>query len=193
MSGEDTAVKVGTRRRRLAIIGGGSSGLICLKQGLDLLADWEIVCFEKSDRITGCWGNPYPGFVSTSTKYTTQFACFPQFDPSVKPDAGESRSEFFRDDQYGQYLEAFAAKFSLHRNISLHSHVESLHRGTAGAGWDLTITCSKDGRSKTTTEHYDHVILCSGLAAKPKPLACEPEKLCKKNTAMRPLRQRARH
>ena len=177
MSGEDTAVKVGTRRRRLAIIGGGSSGLICLKQGLDLLADWEIVCFEKSDRITGCWGNPYPGFVSTSTKYTTQFACFPQFDPSVKPDAGESRSEFFRDDQYGQYLEAFAARFSLHRNISLHSHVESLHRGTAGAGWDLTITCSKDGRSKTTTEHFDHVILCSGLAAKPKPLDCDIESL----------------
>ena len=134
MSAGDAVVKEDTSRRRLAIIGGGSSGLICLKHGLDVLADWEIVCFEKSDRITGCWGNPYPGFVSTSTKYTTQFACFPQYDASVKLDAGESRSEFFRDDQYGQYLEAFAEKFSLRRHIALHSHVESLRRGTAGTG-----------------------------------------------------------
>ncbi len=177
MSAEDAVEKEVTSRRRLAIIGGGSSGLICLKNGLDVLSDWEIVCFEKSDRIIGCWGNPYPGFVSTSTKYTTQFACFPQYDASVKLDAGESRSEFFRDDQYGQYLEAFAERFSLRRHIALHSHVESLRRGTAGTGWDLTITCSKDGRSKTTTEHFDNVILCSGLAAEPKPLECEIDHL----------------
>jgi len=177
VSGEDPLTKVVTRRRRLAIIGGGSSGLICLKNGLDLLADWDIVCFEKSDRVTGCWGNPYPGFVSTSTKYTTQFACFPQFDASVKSDGGRSRNEFFRDAEYGQYLEGFADKFSLHRKIELRSQVDSLCRDTASGGWDLTITRTADGGSKTTTEHFDSVILCSGLAAEPKPLDCDIERL----------------
>ena len=155
MSGADPVIKGVPCRRRLAIIGGGSSGLICLKNSLDLLADWDIVCFEKSDRVTGCWGNPYPGFVSTSTKYTTQFACFPQFDASVNSDGGSSRSEFFRDAEYGQYLEGFADKFSLHRNIELQSEVDSLCRATAGTGWDLTITRTTDGRSKTNMEHLN--------------------------------------
>ncbi len=61
-------------RPRLAIIGGGSSGLISLKYALDHLPTWEIACFEQSDQYVGCWGRPYPGFVSTSTRYTTQFA-----------------------------------------------------------------------------------------------------------------------
>ena len=177
MTGEDAAMKVVTSRRRLAIIGGGSSGLICLKIGLDFLDDWEIVCFEKSDRITGCWGNPYPGFVSTTTKYTTQFACFPKFDASVKSDGGRSRSEFFRDDEYGQYLEGFVEEFSLHRNIALHCNIDSLRRSTGGGGWDLTITCTKDDRSKTTTEHFDSVILCSGVTADPKRLDCDIKSL----------------
>jgi hypothetical protein len=177
VNGEDPLIKVVTPRPRLAIIGGGSSGLICLKNGLDLLADWDIVCFEKSDRVTGCWGNPYPGFVSTSTKYSTQFACFPQFDATIKSDGGRSRNEFFRDDEYGQYLEGFAAKFSLHRNVALHSQVDSLCRDKTGAGWELTVTRTTDGRSTTTREHFNSVILCSGLAAEPKPLDCDIERL----------------
>ena len=177
MSGEDSVTKVSTRRRRLAIIGGGSSGLICLKNGLDLIADWDIVCFEKSDQVTGCWGNPYPGFVSTSTKYTTQFACFPQFDAAIKSDGGRSRDEFFRDDEYGQYLERFSKEFSLHRKIELHSQVDNLCRDTARGGWKLTITCSQESRSKTTTDHFDSVIICSGLAAEPKPLDCDIKRL----------------
>ncbi|MBT7253973.1 MAG: NAD(P)-binding domain-containing protein, partial [Planctomycetaceae bacterium] len=177
MSGEDPSIKAVMSRPRLAIIGGGSSGLICLKNAIDSLTDWDIVCFEKSDQITGCWGDPYPGFVSTSTKYSTQFACFPLFDASVKSDGGRSRNEFFRDDEYGQYLEGFAAKFSLHSNVALHSQVDSILRNTTGAGWDLTITRTIDGRPKTRTEYFDSVILCSGLAAEPKMLDCDIERL----------------
>ena len=51
--------------RRLAIIGAGSSGLITLKHARDALPGWEVVCFEKSNRVHGVWGHPYRGFVST--------------------------------------------------------------------------------------------------------------------------------
>jgi cation diffusion facilitator CzcD-associated flavoprotein CzcO len=161
---------VTTKRRRLAIIGGGSSGLICLKYALDLLPDWDIVCFEKSDNITGCWGNPYPGFVSTSTKYTTQFSCFPKFDASVQPDHGESRSEFFCDGQYGAYLEEFAEAFKLLRHIALQTHMTALRRGKANVGWELSISCTASEQKETTTERFDHVIVCTGLSAEPKPI-----------------------
>ena len=100
-----------SNRKRLAIIGCGSSGLITLKYALEFLPEWEVICFEQSDSITGCWGNPYPGFVSTSTKYTTQFACFPICGATMSAEGAQSREEFFQNDEYGQYLTAFARQF----------------------------------------------------------------------------------
>ena len=154
-------------KKRLAIIGCGSSGLITLKMATDFLPDWEIVCFEKTDSIVGCWGNPHPDFVSTSTKFTTQFACFPKFDANVVDDAGRSRSEFFQNDQYGQYLESFADHFNLREHISLGTFVEQLtHEGDA---WSLTV----DGEAK----RYDAVVVCTGLAAKAKSIDCDVTQL----------------
>ena len=149
-------------RKRLAIVGGGSSGLVTLKLALDALPEWKIVCFEKSDRITGCWGRPYPGFVSTSTKYTTQFASFPLFDATVNPDGGVSREEFFREDEYGQYLERFAEKFGLREHIELNTTVDLVQQNVSGAGWELMISPGN------RVEYFDAVVLCTGLAAQPK-------------------------
>jgi len=177
VTGECSAPRTTVNRRRLAIIGGGSSGLICLKYALDMLTDWDVVCIEKSDRITGCWGNPYPGFVSTSTKYTTQFACDPVFKATVKSDDGQSRAEFFRNDEYGRYLERFAETFSLHDNIELECRVDGIRRGAAGTGWDVSFTRLKDHRPATTTEHFDCVVLCTGLAAASIQIDCDIELL----------------
>ena len=90
--------------KRLAIIGAGSAGLITLHNALRRLPDWEIQAFEKGDNVRGAWGNPYPGFISTSTKYTTQFSAFRKYDCT----AGENYEDFFRDDEYGNYLDEFA-------------------------------------------------------------------------------------
>lgn len=153
-------------QRRLAIIGGGSSGLIVLKTALAELADWDIVCFEKSHQVTGCWGNPYSGFVSTSTKYTTQFACFPEQDAEVKPDSGQSRAEFYRNGEFGEYLIRFADHFRLHPHIKLQYQVERITRTTDGRGWSVTYQPSGPSTpSATTTERFDAVVVCTGLAA----------------------------
>jgi hypothetical protein len=151
--------------KRLAIIGCGSSGLICLKTALAELPGWEVVCFERSGQITGCWGNPYPGFVSTSTKYTTQFACFPEQDASVEQDAGKSRSEFYRDGEYGEYLSRFAEAFQLRPHIKLRRQVERLARAADFAGWSLTYR-STETLDPAVTEQFDAVIICTGLAAR---------------------------
>jgi len=177
VTGGSPASRTTGNRRSLAIIGGGSSGLICLKYALDMLTGWDVVCLEKSDRITGCWGNPYPGFVSTSTRYTTQFACYPVFEATVNPDGGKSRAEFFRNGEYGQYLEQFAETFSLHDNIELECRVDGIRRSADGNGWDLSVTRLNGDGPATTTGHFDCVVICTGLAAAPKQIDCDVELL----------------
>jgi len=156
-----------SNRKRLAIIGCGSSGLITLKYALEFLPAWEVICLEQSDSITGCWGNPYPGFVSTSTKYTTQFACFPICDATINADGGKSREEFFREDEYGQYLNDFAKEFGLREHIVLNTRAENLRRSSSNQ-WtmDLKGACESE-------ERFDAVVICTGLAAKPKPIECD--------------------
>ena len=163
-----------SRKKRLAIIGGGSSGLICLKYALDLLPEWDIQCFEQSNRITGAWGNPYPGFVSTSTKYTTQFACYPVFDANVHPDGGASRSEFFRGAEYGEYLTQFEEHWSLKQHIRLECRVENLCRAESGSGWNVTL---RPTGMQPAEEYFDAVVVCTGLAAKPTPIECDVKML----------------
>ena len=103
-----------SNKKRVAIVGGGSSGLISLRHMVEMLPDWDVTCFEQSGTILGCWGRPYSGFVSTSTKYTTQFSTFAPFDAFCHDDGGASRSEFFREGEDGDYLQSFAVHFGLH-------------------------------------------------------------------------------
>lgn len=176
----------GEPRRRLAIVGGGSSGLICLKYALELLPDWEVRCFEQSGSITGAWGNPYPRFVSTSTKYTTQFACYPVYDANVRPDGGASRSEFFREGEYGGYLTDFAHQAGLVEHVTLHCRVAKIERAADRQGWQLTLQTSDDQAAlpasppanvTTRVEPFDAIVLCTGLAAERKQLECDRPQL----------------
>ena len=174
MTGEAIFPTITTKR--LAIIGCGSSGLVCLKYALDELSEWEITAFEKSDSITGCWGNPPDGFVSTSTKYTTQFACFPEFDASVCSKIDESKrssrfQEFFCNCEYGQYLERFAARFDLTKYVERNVNVNSLIQ--TETGWELTLEIANE----ITKREFDAVVICTGLADRAKPLTCDIETL----------------
>lgn len=158
------------RQKRLAIIGGGSSGLICLKYALDELPDWEVMCFEKTSEVTGCWGRPPPGFVSTSTKYTTQFACYQQYDatvanPADTHDPSSQNSEFFKDDQYGKYLESFVDAFQLEDHIVRNCGITSVARRGDG-DWDLTL--ARNGAE--SIQRFSGVVVCTGLADQPRPL-----------------------
>jgi len=165
------------RQQRLAIIGCGSSGLVCLKQAIDELPGWDIQCFEKSSDIIGCWGRPPQGFVSTSTRYTTQFACFQKYDASVRrtadiTDAAQRYPDFFNGDEYGQYLTDFADAFELRKHIQLDSAVTAVRRRAIG-DWQLTI-CHE---SQEHTEEFSAVVFCTGLVDRIRPLDCPIETL----------------
>ncbi len=151
------------KSKRLAIVGAGSSGLVTLKHAIDGLPGWDITCFEKSSRTIGVWGNPYSGFVSTSTKYTTQFSCFRKWDSRADPARRASKGEFFHDDEYGRYLEEFVRHFDLAPYIRLNTSVSRAEK--IADGWCLSI---QDGSSHQET--FDRLIICTGLTATAKTL-----------------------
>src|SRR4026209_1425198 len=100
---------------KIAVVGAGTSGLVTLKYLLDTYPATDVFCFEKSYSVRGCWGDQRPDFVSTSTKYTTQFSCFRTWSPDVTP--RQNFEEFYRGSEFGDYLEEFAAHFHLKERI----------------------------------------------------------------------------
>lgn len=151
---------------KIAVVGAGSSGLVTLKYLLDAFPASEVVCFEKSQSVRGCWGDQRPDFVSTSTKYTTQFSCFRTWEPEVAP--AHDFTEFFRGGAFGDYLEAFAEHFGLRAHIRF--GVELQHLARAGDAWKLRIV--ENGEAADFS--FDAVFLCTGLVNQKVPLGAAP-------------------
>ncbi|GAB5519434.1 MAG: NAD(P)-binding domain-containing protein [Rhodothermales bacterium] len=141
---------------RIAVIGTGSSGLVTLKYLRDAFPEADLVAFERGHTVRGCWGDPGPDFISTSTKYTTQFSCFRQWTPEVG--SVENFDAFYRGGEFGDYLEAFAEHFDLYRFIRFGTEVQ--HLAWQDDHWQLEVVT--DGEQHT--EHFDAVFLCTGLA-----------------------------
>ena len=157
-----TAAGQGTPPLEIAVVGAGCSGLVTLRYLLDAFPAADIVCFEKSHSVRGCWGDQRPDFVSTSTKYTTQFSCFRKWTPRVT--AEQDFSEFYRGSEFGDYLEEFAAHFGLKACIRFGVEVRHLER-TDGS-WVLRL--AENGKEEL--RKFDAVFLCTGLASQKVPV-----------------------
>jgi cation diffusion facilitator CzcD-associated flavoprotein CzcO len=147
---------------KIAVIGAGSSGLVTLKYLLDAFPAADIACFEKTDSVRGCWGDQRSDFVSTSTKYTTQFSCFRKWSSDVAPE--RSFAEFYRGSEFGDYLEAFATHFHLKERIRFGVEVRRLE--CRDGRWTLLVT--RDGRDERP--EFDAVFVCTGLAGQRVPV-----------------------
>jgi cation diffusion facilitator CzcD-associated flavoprotein CzcO len=147
---------------KIAVVGAGCSGLVTLKYLLDIYPATDIVCFEKTHSVRGCWGDQRPDFVSTSTKYTTQFSCFRKWSSEVTSE--ENFAEFYRGNEFGDYLEAFAAHFHLKECIRF--GIELRHLEWMDGSWTLLL--AENGKE----EHlqFDAVFLCTGLASQRVPI-----------------------
>jgi cation diffusion facilitator CzcD-associated flavoprotein CzcO len=140
---------------KIAVIGAGCSGLVTLKYLLDTYPATDIVCFEKSHSVRGCWGDQRPDFVSTSTKYTTQFSCFRKWVLDNAPE--KNFEEFYRGAEFGDYLEEFAAHFNLKERIQF--GVELRHLEWLDGRWTLLL--AENGKEERL--NFDAVFLCTGL------------------------------
>lgn len=139
-------------KKRICIIGAGPAGLInlaTLVNDLDM-SEWEILLYERSDRFGGAWAWQDSAFMSTSTKYATQFASFVKF----STDDG-----FFRGEEYGEYLTEFVKAKGIEDYIHYNSEVTHCQR--TESGWSIAVNNGE-------AEAFDYMILCSGLANRPK-------------------------
>ena len=141
---------------KIAVIGAGCSGLVTLKYLLDSFPSTDIVCFEKSYSVRGAWGNQRADFVSTSTKYTTQFSCFRKWSADAVPE--KKFSEFYRGSEFGDYLEEFAARYNLKQCIRFGVRAKYLTR--RDGCWALAV----EEHGNEETHAFDAVYLCTGLA-----------------------------
>jgi len=147
---------------KIAVIGAGCSGLVTLKYLLDAFPAQDITCFEKSHSVRGVWGNQRPDFVSTSTKYTTQFSCFRKWEAEVTPE--QKYEEFYRGSEFGDYLEEFAARFNLMEHIRFGTELK--HIEWKDERWMLHLV--ENGNEKR--QAFDAVFICTGLANQKVPL-----------------------
>ncbi|XP_059369092.1 dimethylaniline monooxygenase [N-oxide-forming] 5 [Carassius carassius] len=152
--------------KRVAVIGGGTSGLACIKCCLD--EGLEPVCFETSDDIGGLWRfkeNPDPDrasiYHSLIINTSKEMMCFSDFPiPAHFPN-------YMHNSLIMDYFRMYADHFQLKRHIRFQTKVLNItprpdfsHSGQ----WDVE-TESKDGQREKHV--FDAVMVCTGHHSHP--------------------------
>uniref|UniRef100_A0A7S4PXJ1 Flavin-containing monooxygenase n=1 Tax=Alexandrium monilatum TaxID=311494 RepID=A0A7S4PXJ1_9DINO len=142
---------------RVAIIGGGPSGLAACKAALE--EGLAPTLFEKAAGVGGLWrgdehGKVWKALRTNLSKYTCAFSDGPW--PPSAPD-------FPAGSEVQGYLEGYAARHGLLRCARFRSEVTALQRLPDGAGWH--VTWSEQGGS--CSEAFGGVVVASGIFARP--------------------------
>ncbi|XP_031696127.1 dimethylaniline monooxygenase [N-oxide-forming] 5-like [Anarrhichthys ocellatus] len=147
--------------RRVAVIGGGSSGLACIKCCLD--EGLEPVCFESSNDIGGLWRfkeNAEPDrasiYHSVIINTSKEMMCFSDFPiPAHYPN-------YMHNSLIMDYFRLFADRFQLTKHIRFNTKVLQVKQRSdfsRSGQWDVE-TENKDGEKE---KHIFHaVMICIG-------------------------------
>jgi len=151
----------------VAIIGAGVSGLAAAKCLLD--GGIRPVVFEQSAEIGGVWNfheeepdGGGPGYRSLHTNTSRQITAFSDFPIS------SSAPDFPARGQVLDYLHDYAGRFALRNVIKLRTKVEAATPGDApGMPGNWRVTYRSEESGETRGEHFDAVLVCSGLYRSP--------------------------
>ncbi|TMS20645.1 Dimethylaniline monooxygenase [N-oxide-forming] 5 [Larimichthys crocea] len=147
--------------RRVAVIGGGSSGLACIKCCLD--EGLEPVCYESSDDFGGLWRfkeNPEPDrasiYHSVIINTSKEMMCFSDFPiPGHYPN-------FMHNSLIMDYFRMYADNFQLTKYIRFNTKVLQVKQRSDfshSGQWDVE-TENKDGKKEKHI--FDAVMICIG-------------------------------
>ncbi|MEA5506752.1 NAD(P)-binding domain-containing protein [Halotia wernerae UHCC 0503] len=154
---ESFATLPSSKTCRVAIIGGGASGITsakCLRED-----GHEPVIFESTDQIGGVWvyrkevSSTFSTVHLQNSKYVSGFSDYPM---------PNHFSEFPHHSEVLEYLNNYVHHFKLRDCIRLNTRVNKVKR--VGDFWEVT-TCSPDGKS---TEIFDAIAICCGIYHEPK-------------------------
>ncbi|XP_037626548.1 flavin-containing monooxygenase 5-like [Sebastes umbrosus] len=147
--------------RRVAVIGGGSSGLACIKCCLD--EGLEPVCFESSNDIGGLWRfkeNPEPDrasiYHSVIINTSKEMMCYSDFPiPAHFPN-------YMHNSLIMDYFHMYADRFQLTKHIRFNTKVLQVKQRSDfshSGQWDVE-TENKDGEKEK--QIFDAVMICIG-------------------------------
>jgi cation diffusion facilitator CzcD-associated flavoprotein CzcO len=141
---------VHTSRTRIAIIGGGITGLA--QADVFGRCGFEAVVFEQGPRIGGVWARAYPDVSLQNTAAQYHLSSFPW---PFTPDEHPTGTQILR------YLEAAVAARKLDVRVA-HEVVSA--REAAGGGWELTVRhTGAPGAEPASTQHrFDHLVIATG-------------------------------
>lgn len=167
---------------KVAVIGGGPSGLVTLKYLLEAHrffpgADIEADLFEKEEEIGGVFSygvyedaevSPHPIRFSpsnrvdmalqlVSSKYLTAFSDFR---------LPEGEKDFLTPERYVEYLKAYATKFNLWDRIHLSTAVASITPDPVDTSQHILTTSGAEGQGPVE-RRYHAIAICSGLNQDP--------------------------
>jgi RND superfamily putative drug exporter len=143
---------------RIAIIGGGWSGLQCLQRFREIGVE-QVDVFERNDEIGGTWSRHlrYHGLQIHGSMTVTSFDGFPYSeDPDVQ--GGKVMGE-----EVERYIRRFADARDLESGVQLNSHVEALDCRSFDRQGTLTIQDTETGETRKSGP-YDLVIWASMAA-----------------------------
>lgn len=139
-----------TKRKNVAIIGGGVSGLAAAKAFDE--RGHRVFGFERSHDFGGVWelSRSYPGVQTQSPKDLYRYTDL------AMPD---DYPEWPKGPQVHAYLHAYANKHKLARLFQLNTIIRSMDRRKDGnPGWTLTLEAGGTVR----THDFDFVAVCTG-------------------------------
>ncbi|MES0882401.1 flavin-containing monooxygenase [Roseibium sp. SCP14] len=139
-----------TKRKTVAVIGGGVSGLAAAKAFDE--RGHRVFGFERSHDFGGVWelSRSYPDVQTQSPKDLYRYTDLPM--PDDYP-------EWPKGPQVHAYLHSYAAKHKLARLFQLNTNVVSMDRRQDGnPGWTLTL----EAAGKSWTQDFDFVAICTG-------------------------------
>ena len=156
--------------RSVAIIGGGVSGLICIKCCLD--DGLSPVCYEMTSDIGGLWNydsNAVNGkasvMKSTVINTSKEFMAFSDYPPPAE------YPNYMHNSKLLEYFRLYAKKFNLAEYIRFRRRVTRIQPADdyeQTGCWMIYSVDAEQSDGETTCEKYDAVMLATGHHAYPR-------------------------
>ncbi len=153
------------KKRRVAVIGFGTAGILTTKELVGLGHD--VVVFEKSSHLGGVWQRQGSArrarddTLSTSSIENTAFMDFP-----FSATSAGGLDHIFSAAQWIEYVEAYASEFGLATKASIRYGVRVVSVRKIECGrWSLASCGVLTGDA--VEEQFDFVAVCTGIVSEP--------------------------
>jgi len=158
-------------RRRVAVCGASSSGLVMAKELIET-GKCDVTLFERTDSCGGVYGTAYKGSMLTGSSTIVCFGCF-----STEEEANPT---YWPIPKYVDYLERFCDHFKLRQRIRFNTIIKNIELPDSldVCGNELVSVAygaSGDSVSEPTVEMFHNMVVATGITNGGSEAACIPE------------------